>query len=213
MIEYAFFDLDGTLADSMPMWKALPHKILALFNQTPDEALLKRLSTLSLEAGCEFMRSHFSLDVTKELLISQVKALIIDEYRVNIQLKNGVCDYLEQLKSRGIRMAVLTAGSLELASLFLNRTGIARYFEFVQTCDEVGIGKDNPEFFLVSARRIGMKPENIAVYEDVIHALQTAKSVGFQTFAVYDNQSSDDWAVIRGISDFAMIDFSILAGE
>lgn len=210
MIKYAFFDLDGTLADSMPMWKVLPSKILARFNQTEDGALLKRLSTLSLEAGCEFMRSQFNLDVTKEQLVSQVKALIADEYRVHIKLKDGVCDYLEQLKSSGTRMAVLTAGSMELAQLFLNRTGIASYFEFVQTCDEVGIGKDNPEFFLVAASKVGVDPKQIAVYEDVLHAIETAKLAGFQTFAVYDEQSRCNWKRMKEISDYAMVDFKIV---
>jgi phosphoglycolate phosphatase-like HAD superfamily hydrolase len=45
-------------------------------------------------------------------------------------------------------MCIATATDHDLAKAALERLEVAKYFEFILTCSEAGMGKDNPEFFL-----------------------------------------------------------------
>lgn len=82
------------------------------------------------------------------------------------------------------------------------RLGIAKYFDRIFTCEEVGAGKTKPDIYLRAAEYLGTRPEETVVFEDVIHAIRTAKQAGFQVVGIYDETSKDDQEEVRREADW-----------
>ena len=78
---------------------------------------------------------------------------------------------------------------------------------FILSSEEVGQGKSDPAVYLYAAKRLGADPSEIAVYEDSLTALKTAKKAGFYTVAVYDQSAAQDWEKARELADAAVSDW------
>jgi beta-phosphoglucomutase-like phosphatase (HAD superfamily) len=52
-----------------------------------------------------------------------------------------------------------------------------------------------------SAKRLGATPQEIAVYEDALYAVQTAKEAGYYVVGVYDDSAAKNWLNIEKLAD------------
>ena len=81
------------------------------------------------------------------------------------------------------------------------------YFDaFADGTDDVR-GKDFPDIYLLCAERLGLKPEECTVYEDVYKGLMSAKKCGMKTVAVYDEYVKYYWEALKKEADSYIIDF------
>jgi len=81
---------------------------------------------------------------------------------------------LEALRRAGRRMTVATGASRVTADLLLQRAGIARFFEFVLTAEDVGSGKPDPEIYRKAVTLAGVDPAHTVVAEDSTSGLEAA---------------------------------------
>ena len=203
----AIFDADGTLLDSMSVWHNLGELYLRSRNIVPEEGLSVRLWPLSYEQGCEYLRKHYALTESVSGIQQGISRMIEAFYRNEVQLKPGVREFLARLKREGIPMVIATSGDRELLTAALGRNGIAGYFRAIFTCTELHTDKRHPEIFRACAEALGLEPENVAVFEDVLYALETAKSAGFITVGVEDSASFNDRARIIRTADYYVQDW------
>ena len=117
--------------------------------------------------------------------------IVADFYKYEAVLKPGVKETLEWLEEQGIKMAVATSGNKALTEAALERNGVADHFGKIFTCTEIGLGKDEPDIYLAAAEFLGSKPQETIVWEDALHAAQTAKTAGFVVLGVYDESGKD----------------------
>ena len=54
------------------------------------------------------------------------------------------------------------------------------------TTDEVKIGKNCPDIYLLTSKRLGVSPEECLVFEDILEAVKGAKLANMTVFAVHD---------------------------
>lgn len=199
--QYAIFDLDGTLLDSMPVWRNLGRNYLLSRGVRPPENLLEILKAQTLEESADYFRNNLGLfDSVEEILIG-IHEMITREYAETIQAKPYVHDYLEKLHTYGQKLCVATATPATLAALVLKRLGLLQYFSFILDCGEAGSGKNSPDIYLQSASRLGAPVEACKVYEDALHAIKTAKIAGFYVVGVQDISASQDEVEIRMLCD------------
>ena len=123
-------------------------------------------------------------------------------YRTDIPLKPGAAPFLRRLQAAGVRMCVASSTAQPLIEACIQRLGVGDCFEFLLSSEAVGAGKDRPDIYLEAARRLGGGPEDTIVFEDLLFAVQTARSAGFQVAAVYDEASAGDEAALREPADF-----------
>lgn len=199
--QYAIFDLDGTLLDSMPVWKNLGKNYLLSRGVKPPENLLNILKTQTLEESADYFRKYLGLSGTVEEILNGIHEMITREYAETIQAKPFVRDYLEKLHTYGQKFCVATATPAKLAVLALKRLGLLQYFSFVLDCGEAGSGKNSPDIYLQAANRLGAPMEACTVYEDALHAIKTAKTAGFYVIGVQDVSASQDEAEIELLCD------------
>ena len=207
--KFAIFDMDGTLADSVVFWKNVGREYLMLKKITENvEEVVKRTKRLSMSECAATFIQEFALEETQEGVEAAMNAIMEDHYRKDILLKPGVKEYLEKLAKAGVRMCVASASEEFLMETCLSRLGVAQYFEFILSCETVGVGKKQPDIFLEAARRFGALPEEIAVYEDMYYATETAAKAGFYTVSVYDETSNSDWEKSKELADEWIGDWS-----
>ena len=120
--------------------------------------------------------------------------------------KPGVVTFLEQMKRAGIPMCIATASDRYQIEAALSRCGMSHYFDAIFTCSEVGHGKDEPVIFREAMEHFGADRSATVVFEDAIHAIQTAKDDGFAVVAVFDN-SEKRQKEIRDLSDCYLADY------
>jgi len=201
VIKGAIFDLDGTILDSMPIWDNAAEMYLNSIGIKAEPGLGKIMFAMSMTEGAGFLKDRYHLDMDIDEIITGINRTIEDFYFYQVQLKEGVEQFLKGIKQAGIKMAAATTSDRQVVERALERLNVIRYFDRIFTCTEIGAGKEKPDIYLAAAEFMGTVPENTWVFEDALHAIKTAKSAGFRTVGVYDASSRDNLDEIRKISD------------
>lgn len=197
--KYAIFDMDGTLIDSMIFWKNLALEYLSSKGvKQISKDILERIKPMTMSESAALFRQEFGLDGDPE---ADMNAMMDAHYSRDIPLKSGVREYLQMLHSKGVRICVASATAEHLMEACLTRLGVRDYFEFLISCETVGAGKRSPLVYHESARLLGANPAEIAVYEDALYAVQTAKEAGYYVVGVYDASASKNWKSIEALAD------------
>lgn len=196
---FAIFDMDGTLIDSMIFWKNLASEYLSSkgVKQIPED-ILERIKPMTMSESAALFQQEFGLNGDPE---AEMNAMMDEHYRNDIPLKPGVREYLQMLHNRGVRMCVASATAEPLMESCLTRLGVWDCFDFLISCETVGAGKRSPRVYQESAKRLHAAPEDVAVYEDALYALQTAKAAGYYVVGVYDDSAAKNWQTIEEIAD------------
>lgn len=195
--KYAIFDMDGTLIDSMKYWKNLGREYLEEKGITEDLAeVLERIRPMTMSESAAYFVERFDLLLTAKKAEEELNAMIEEHYRIDIPLFSGVKEYVKNLHEKGVKMCVASATAEDLMEACLARLGIAHYFEFLLSCEEVGVGKSQPDVYFEAARRLGALPEEIAVFEDADYALETARKAGFYVVDVTKEGWLDENSII-----------------
>ena len=202
MIKGAIFDVDGTLLDSMEIWEDVGVRYLNSIGIEAEPDLGTVLFTMSIQEGAAYVKEHYHLSQEPEEIEQGVLDIISNYYKKTALLKSGAKELLEKLDKHNIPMTVASSNNKKEIEMAFERLGIAKYFDRIFTCEEVGAGKTKPDIYLRAAEYLGTRPEETVVFEDVIHAIRTAKQAGFQVVGIYDETSKDDQEEVRREADW-----------
>lgn len=203
----AIFDLDGTLLDSMPIWNGIGEKYLLSKGIAPQEDLSKRFREMDLLQAAEYYRDRYGVTDGTQEIIRGIEGLIEHFYREEVTAKVGVNEFLERLKSANVRMCVATANSRELAVAALKHCGLCDYFEMIFTTNDMECGKNSPAIYDKALAFFELQKQEVIVFEDALHAIQTAAKAGYTIAAVQDNSAKADEGEIRRTADFYISDY------
>lgn len=198
---FAAFDMDGTLLDSMSFWREAAADYLRRNGFTDTQALFARLRKMSSLASIDFIRPICAEAGIPPMQPADLYRHLEDCYRNRATAKPGIPAFLESLRRSGIRMCVATATPERLARIALKKAHIDAYFEFILTPETYPKGKSDRAFFDGIAARFGAPPAEIAMVEDALYSLRTAKAAGFYCIAVEEDYCADQQAEIRRLAD------------
>lgn len=207
-LEAAIFDLDGTLLDSMPIWQGLGENYLLQKKVQPAPGLQDALKTLSLQQAAQHFQAVYGLHESEETILSEIATLIADFYRYEVPLKAGVVEYLQTLQEQNVKMCIATATERDLAESALERLGIREYFSTILTSSEIKTGKDNPRIYQRAFEQLGAPITKTVVFEDALHAIETATAAGFRVVGVYDESAAQDRERIEVLTEQYIYSFS-----
>ena len=200
-IRTVFFDLDGTLLDSMGVWTQIDVDFLSKRGLPMPEDYLEAIVPLGFRATAEYTIRRFQLSETPEALMQEWHGMAVDAYTHHVPLKKGARPLLNRMKEKGYRLAVASASSRELVMPCLKRNGILDFFDRIITVSEDGYGKNEPAFWTEAAGLLETEPKDCLLFDDAAAALLAAGEAGMTTVGVFDRQTPGQDAV-RSAGDF-----------
>lgn len=201
-IKGVIFDIDGVLLDSMVIWTDLGARYVIRSGGEPEEGLAETLFSMSMEQGAEYIRDRYLPDRTAEEIADGLQNMLKDFYYNEVQAKPGAAELMQALDSAGVRMTAATSSPRGHVERALERNGLLRYVEKIYTSAEVGSSKHSPEIYDAAAGYMGLKRDEVFVFEDSLYALRTAAKAGYHTIGVFDEQGEPDQ---KGLEETAEI--------
>ena len=196
----AIFDMDGTILDSLGVWRTLGSRYLLSIGYEPKPTTDRLFKNFGMIQAADYYRSEYGVEMSVEEILDGINTMIEQFYLEEAQLKPGVTELLERLREAGVRMCLATATDRYLAEPALERCGVRSYFGGIFTCGEAGHGKDEPHIYEAALRFLGTPREDTMVFEDALYAVRTAREAGFLVAAVHD-PSEKRQEEIRELSD------------
>ena len=176
------FDLDGTLADTMPVHYLAWQEALASTGLSfPEEkfyscggmATVKIVELLCREQGIE----------ADAIAVSKAKYEAFFPYIDRVQRIDPVVAIAQEHHGK-LPMAIATGGRIKPATLIIEKTKIGHLFEGVVTADDVAEHKPHPETYLKAAELLKIDPTKCVAYEDADPGVESAKAAGMQVVDV-----------------------------
>ena len=170
------FDLDGTLADTMPAhyraWMVtaklygldFPEDLFYGLGGMPTwkiaGMLVEKAGVMQSPRGRVPQRKHY-------LVASLVTPGIIQPIAPVVEIARAH-------RAEG-PLAIASGGQRHLVERTLGIIGIADWFSVVLSSEDTTLHKPEPDVFLEAARRLGVEPANCTVYEDTDIGLEAAR--------------------------------------
>jgi beta-phosphoglucomutase len=185
MIKAVIFDWDGTLADTKKAVVQSFQKVLSEAGcRVSDEFIERRIGIGTKKTIIEAYREcHMRLDVLTLEKLAKEKIRIQAKLTDIVILLEGVTELLEALRGK-TKIALATMSHRKVIDKLLIAKKIGGYFDVVVTADEITKPKPDPEVFLVSATKLGVKPEDCVVVEDSVFGVKAAKAAKMKCIAV-----------------------------
>ena len=206
-VKAVLFDLDGTLVDSMWMWTDIDVEYLGKYGYELPPELQKDIEGMSFSETAAYFKERFSIPLSLDEIKERWNEMAMDKYLHHVPLKEGALEFLEQLRTEGIRAGIATSNSRQLVDSVLKARGIDRYFSSVVTGCEVKAGKPAPDIYLQAARNLGVSPEACMVFEDVPAGIRAGKRAGMTVTAVADEFSAGLSDEKRRLADYYIEDY------
>jgi HAD superfamily hydrolase (TIGR01509 family) len=204
------FDLDGTLIDSMWVWDRLPYDYLLSKGINPPENIREQLKLYSLKEASLIIKDEFNLKESSDEINFEMENMLKRFYESNVELKDGALELLQYLKANGSTLCLATATEEKLLLPAIKRLGIYDYFDFIQTCGNVGFEKYDINFFKILIDRLNLETKDVVLFEDALYSMETAKKLGIKVVAIKDPSNISDWDKITRVADIAVDNLSNL---
>ncbi len=206
-VKAVLFDLDGTLVDSMWMWKDIDVEFLNKYGMEYPEGLQESIEGMSFSETAEYFKSRFQLKQSLEHIKEEWNEMAWHRYTSQVPLKEGALELLKYLKKNNIKAGIATSNSRELVNLIVQKLEVESYFGSIRTACEVEKGKPSPDIYLLVAEDLSVKPEECLVFEDVLPGVMAGKNAGAKVCAVYDAYSVKDTDVKKEAADYYVSSF------
>ena len=176
------FDLDGTIADTMPIHYIAWRNTAARYGIDFSEKLFYDLAGVTLYAIAEKLNETFGKNIDPIKMGDAKEA----EYEESLSKAKPIVPVIEVIEHYygKMPMAVGTGGNSRLARKTLEVMGVSQYFDIIVASDNIENPKPHPETFLRCAELIGIKPEDCQVFEDGALGIQAAHTAGMKVVDV-----------------------------
>ncbi len=206
-IEAVIFDLDGSLVDSMWMWRAIDIAYLGRYGIALPEDLQSQIEGMSFSETAVYFKEFFNIPDTIEDIKADWNRMAWDKYMNEVPLKPGVAAFLQYCKENHIKLGIATSNSRELVKNIAGVHNLRDYFSCIMTGCDVKRGKPSPDIYLAVAEQLAVAPENCLVFEDIIPGIMAGKSAGMKVCAVEDEYSAADRERKKALADYYIEDY------
>lgn len=186
-VKACIFDLDGVIVDTAKYhylaWRRLAEELGFEFTKEQNE----RLKGVSRVRSLEILLSigQVKLSEAEKLEAMEKKNSWYREYITKMdssEILPGVLNFLDELKSKGIKLALGSAS--KNAMTILKQVDLLDYFDAVIDGTKVCKAKPDPEVFLLGAESLQVAPKDCVVFEDAEAGIEAANRAGMYSVGV-----------------------------
>ena len=166
----------------MSMWRTLLENALLRNGVFPEPFLSMNIWGKNAEFRGSYIVDRYGLYTGYSELISEDPEYIKEFYRNKAVPKPGALDFLDHLKSAGVKIAT----PLIYMESALEKYGIIKYLDVILTTKDIGVGKNKPDIYDISCQRLHVSKDKAIIFEDANYAIKTAKLNGYHVIAIDD---------------------------
>lgn len=201
-IKGIIFDLDGTMVDSMWMWRQIDKEFMAAHGLELTDDLELAIEGMSFQETAEYFVRTYPLTETAEELMDIWVDMAMHKYRYEVPMKPALDAFLREMKQRGIKMGIATSNARTLLDAVAQAHGLYDYMDAVLTANEVKRGKPAPDIFLAAADKLHLAPADCLVFEDIPQGIRAGLAAGMHVCAVSDEYSHAQDAEKRALAHY-----------
>lgn len=170
------FDLDGTLANSIPVHIECWNKTCQTFNYHFPVDMMMKMTGMPTRYFAEYIKkdSGCSLSVDE---IMQLKKSNFLQLVHTIRPIEKMAQFVKENYGK-IPMSIGTGGGRNSSRLILEGIGLHNYINILVTADDVKKHKPEPDTFLKCAELMGVAPAFCQVFEDGEMGMKAARTAG-----------------------------------
>lgn len=206
-IKAVIFDLDGSLVDSMWIWKDIDVEYLGRFGIAIPENLQKDIEGKSFSETAVYFKERFGIPDSLEKMKDDWNKMAWDKYVHEVMLKPGADKFLNYCIEHGIKLGIATSNSRALVEAVADARGFGKDFDCIMTACEVEKGKPSPDIYLAVAKQLKVAPENCLVFEDITAGIMAGKNAGMRVCAVEDAYSMHQTKEKKELADYYIKDY------
>lgn len=189
-IKGLIFDIDGTLADTMPAHYRASIRVAKEFGfEFPLDYFIKMAGIPTTDVFRELLKlqdkSHISSEdasaLKEKYYLEEVPSILPISYTMDIVKK-----YAGQ-----IPMSMGTGGTLEIAIPNIKQIEVDKYIDILVSAEDVTKHKPFPDTFLECARRMNIAPHECLVFEDAVNGFKAAEAGGMEWIDVTKYHAPD----------------------
>ncbi|WP_018179324.1 HAD family hydrolase [Jongsikchunia kroppenstedtii] len=181
-----FWDMDGTLVDTEPLWDIALERWTARIGTTMTPELRESTMGNSLPNALRKVYAAAGIPVDQQDRDGDARWLhdaMAEQFAAGIPWCPGAEETLDRIGALGIPMLLVTNTERELADVALRVIGLDRFTTTV--CgDEVPEGKPEPDIYLRAAELVGLEPSRALAIEDSPTGVAAATAAGCPTLVV-----------------------------
>jgi beta-phosphoglucomutase family hydrolase len=177
------FDMDGTIADSMPLHYIAWKQALAEFGCTDfPEPLFYSWGGMPVREIISSLNQRYALNMPVEEVAHRKEGLY---YELLPQL-TAVPEVLEQIEEAHTRIpfAVVSGSTRDSVTASLRALHLEDKFDVLVCAGDYKNAKPDPEPFLLAAQKLKVPPASCLVFEDTAMGIQAATAAGMQSVRI-----------------------------
>lgn len=215
-------DLDGTLADSIGVMKAVYRRFMKSEGLTPTDAEFESLNGPPIAECMRVLMATHALAAPEAELLARYQALVEEVYG-SVPPREGARALLAAAKARGWTVGVVTSNGEARTRAWLARAGFDGLVDVVVGGDSVirppsggtARGKPAPDPYLVALKRTECEAENARAVEDSPLGAIAARAAGIPTLALlHDPDKTAGWpAGVTFVASLADVQRRIESGD
>lgn len=170
------FDLDGTVADTMPLHFTAWTRAVEEAGGTFPIELFYALAGVPIVGVVEQLNARFGYRLDPVAVAHRKEALYL-EMIDQVRPIGSVLHHIHQQHGR-IPLAVVSGSPRESIIRTLDVLELRDRFDTLVGAEDYTRGKPDPEPFLVAAQRLGVEPRRCLVFEDADAGIRSAEAAG-----------------------------------
>ena len=183
-LEAVLFDLDGTLADTLPdLAGALDAVARRIGAGAVDEARLRPLVSRGTRAMLADVLAHES----DRARLDHARRRFLERYREGVAVRTrlfpGMAAVLDTLEGHGVRWGVVTNKHAWLTGPLLEALGLHRRAACVVSGDSAAHPKPHPAPLLLACERLSIAPAAAAYVGDARSDVESGRAAGMVTLS------------------------------
>lgn len=210
MLKAVIFDMDGVIIDSEPVYLQKDLEFARTKNPKVKLEDLYGMVGSSREDSWSCMARAIHNGQTWEELRDEFRQLrdVYSEMDYRQIFRPEITGILEELKGKGLRLALASSTGLTIIERVLYENNIRSYFELVVTGAQFKRSKPDPEIYHYTAAQLGLPEEQCLAIEDSTFGVTAASRAGMKVAALIDHRFHFD----QRLADYRMESLSEVLG-
>lgn len=187
-ITHVIYDMDGLLLDTESLNEQVNGEIVQRYGKTFTTEIKIAIAGTTAINSARTIIERLEIPMTAEEYLQERNKILYPLYST-AKTFPGTVELIRHLAQNNIPQAIATSSSRQNFELkTVNHQDWLKHFELFTFGDdpEIDRGKPAPDIFLLTAKRLAVKPENCLVFEDSLSGMNAAIAAGMKVVVVPD---------------------------